>query len=106
VPALIQEYLDIGGKMEIMGKKILRLYLTDWQRRMVKDALGVDCHVWEVPIEGTVIEYGIRTPQNPKVKKMYLTDWQKREMMDEAGIACNFIELEKGTIVRYGMLAS
>lgn len=92
--------------MEIMGKKILRLYLTDWQRRMVTDTLGVDCHVWEVPIEGTVIEYGTRTPQNPKVKKMYLTDWQKREMMDEAGVACNFIELEKGTIVRYGMLAS
>lgn len=91
--------------MEIGGKKILRLYLTDEQIRMVKDSLGVDCHVWEVPIDtngGT--KYGIREPKNPKVKKMYLTDWQMREMMDEAGTCCNFIELEKGIIVRYGVL--
>ncbi len=41
-----------------------------------------------------------------KMLRLYLTDWQKREMMDEAGVVCSFIELEKGTIVRYGMLAS
>jgi len=90
--------------MEVGRKKLLRLYLTDEQIRMVKDSLGVDCHVWEVPIDAPVLRYGIRDAKNPKVKRMYLTDWQKREMMDEAGIVCNFIELEKGIIVKYGML--
>ncbi len=87
--------------MEVKGKKILRLYLTDWQMRMVKDTLGVDCHFWEVPIDDQVLKYGIRTPQNPKVKRMYLTDWQKREMMDEAGISCNFIELDDEVVPRF-----
>jgi len=61
VVAVIQEYLDIRGKMEIMGRKMLRLYLTDWQKK--RD----DGRSW---------------------------------------VVCSFIELEKGTIVRYGMLAS
>ena len=89
--------------MEKNGRKVLILYLTDWQRRMVKDFLGVDCHYWEVPIGDPVIRYGVRTPENSCVKKMYLTDWQKREMKDEAGACCDFIELEPGTIVEYGV---
>jgi hypothetical protein len=83
--------------MEIEGKKVFVLYLTDWQRSMVKDFLGVDCHRWEVPIDGTpIVEYGVRAARNPRVKKMYLTDWQMREMKDEVGASCYFIELEKG----------
>lgn len=42
-----------------------------------------------------------------KIPRLYLDVLAKeREMMDEAGVVCNFIELEKGTIVRHGMLAS
>ena len=88
--------------MEVKGKKILRLYLTDWQMRMVKDTLNVDCPVLEIPIPPPIVTlYGIRIPKNPKVKKMYLTDWQKREMMDEAGISCNFIELDDEVVPRF-----
>jgi hypothetical protein len=90
--------------MEVKGKKFLVLYLTDWQTRMIKDFLGVDCHYWTVPIDGDpVVRYGVRFSRNPKVKKMYLTDWQKREIEDEAGESCDFIELEEGIIVKYGV---
>ncbi len=92
--------------MEVRGKKVLILYLTDWQRRMVKDFLGVDCYYWEVPIGcggPPVVRYGVRFPMNPNAKRMYLTDWQKREIKDEAGESCDFIELEPGTINDYGV---
>lgn len=80
--------------MERDKKRWLVLYLTDWQIRMVKDVLNVNCHTLEVPIdEGPVLKYGIREPMNNKLKKMYLTEWQKTEMMDETGSVCNFIEL-------------
>lgn len=82
--------------MEKEGKKVFVMYLTNWQRRMVKDFLGVDCHCWEVPIDGMAILYGVRIPKDVKVKRMYLTNWQIREMKDETGHACNFIELEQG----------
>ncbi len=84
--------------MEIKGKKYLVLYLTDWQKRMVKDFLGVDCNTYQIPIEKKppiVPMYAVRFPTNPECKKMYLTDWQIREMKDEAGISCDFIELCK-----------
>ena len=91
--------------MLVRGKKVLRLYLTDWQMRMVKDHLGVDCHVWEVDLNNSPnTKYGIIEPEDPTLKKMYLTEWQKQEMMSETGSVCNFIELKKGIIVRYGML--
>ena len=37
--------------MLIDDKKVVVLYLEDWQKRMIKDFLGVDCDSWEVPIE-------------------------------------------------------
>jgi hypothetical protein len=93
--------------MEIKGKKYIVLYLTDWQKQMVKDFLGVDCNYYQIPIEKKppiVPMYGVRVPTNPQYKKMYLTDWQMREMKDEAGISCDFIELEKDSInLKYGM---
>lgn len=90
--------------MEIRGKKFVVIYLEDWQIRMVKDFLGVDCHTWTVELGGgSVVRYGVGPPDNSKVKKLFLTDWQKRELRDEAGEVCDFIELEQGVHVLYGV---
>jgi len=90
--------------MEVKGRKFLVLYLTDWQTRMVKDFLGVDCHYWTVPIEGsTNTRYGVGAPSRRNVKLMYLTDWQKREIEAEAGEKCDYIELEPNIITKYGI---
>ena len=86
--------------MEIKGKKELLLYLTDWQTRMIKDFLGIECHVWRVT-GGPVYRYGLPCGRNPKAQRMYLTDWQKSEIQDELGEACEFIELEKDLRVLY-----
>lgn len=87
-------------------KKQLVLYLEDWQIRMVKDFLNVDCHRWIVPIdEGPVVKYQGPFPMaqaHGEVKRMYLADWQKREIAAETGEQCEFIELHEGTVVRYG----
>ena len=86
------------------GVKTLVLYLEDWQKRMVKDFLGVDCDTYEVEI-GTptkpTTKYGV--PTDEALKRMYFTDWQIREMRDEAGVVCEFIELTKDVGVRYGV---
>lgn len=80
--------------MEIKGVKTLVLYLEDWQKRMIKDFLGVDCNSYEVAITTPVqMKYGV--PTHTESKRMYFTDWQIREMRDEAGVVCEFIELTK-----------
>lgn len=81
--------------MILNGKNVVVLYLENWQKRMIKDFLGVECDIWEVPVEEAGnIKYG--SPFPPSVhKRMYLTDWQMRELRDEAGITCDFIELIK-----------
>jgi hypothetical protein len=90
--------------MEFKGEKFLVLYLTDWQIRMVKDFLGVECHYWRVPIKNNpVVRYKVEVSANPKVKKLYLTDWQKREIRAESGECCDFIELDEGLITEYGV---
>jgi len=84
------------------GVKTLVLYLEDWQKRMVKDVLGVDCDTYEVQIGKAtkpILRYGI--PTDESLKRMYFTDWQIREMRDEAGVVCEFIELTKEAGVRY-----
>ena len=84
------EVRNTAGKTE----KVLVLYLTDWQQRMVKDFLGQDCHSWVVSVEDAAhVKYGGPIPENPDAKKMYLTDWQKREMQQELGVVCDYIEL-------------
>lgn len=89
--------------MEFKGVKFLVLYLTDWQVRMVKDFLGVECHYWRVPIKSKpVAKYKVELAANPKLKKMYLTDWQKREIKDECGECCDYIELTEGIMTDYG----
>jgi hypothetical protein len=81
------------------GIKTLIIYLEDWQKRMIKDFLGVDCNTYEVEI-GTpakaVPPYGV--PTDESLKRMYFTGWQIREMRDEAGVVCEFIELHKSNI--------
>ena len=90
--------------MEQKGKKFLVLYLTDWQKRMVKDFLNIECNTWRVPVNDPQLKYGIGLPTNPKVKKMYLTDWQIREMKQETGVYCEFVELEKRIVkTLYGL---
>ena len=82
--------------MIIDNKKVVVLYLEDWQQRMIKDFLGVDCDRWDIPIDnGPVMLYMPRFPEKSVYKKMYLTDWQMRELRDEAGMICDFVELKK-----------
>ena len=78
----------------INGVKTVVLYLEDWQKRMVKDVLGIDCDTYTVKLEEPmVLRYAVITSQD--LKRMYFTDWQIREMKDVAGVACEFVELRK-----------
>jgi len=84
------------------GVKTVVLYLEDWQKRMVKDFLHLDCDTYEVPIgDPALFKYGV--PTNEALKRMYFTDWQIREMKDVAGVSCEFIELHESNIKRYGV---
>jgi hypothetical protein len=81
------------------GVKTLVLYLEDWQKRMIKDFLKVECDTYEVEIgtpAGAIHKYGI--PTHEESKRMYFTDSQIREMRDEAGVVCEFVELHKTNI--------
>jgi hypothetical protein len=83
--------------MPTKNVKTVVLYLEDWQKRMVKDFLGIDCNTYKVEIADPVIfRYGV--PTNEGLKRMYFTDWQIREMKDIAGASCEFIELHKDTV--------
>lgn len=83
--------------MPAKGVKTVVLYLEDWQKRMVKHCLGIDCDTFEVPIEHPVIsKYLVVT--HPESKRMYFTEWQLREMKDIAGTSCDCIELHKDAI--------
>jgi hypothetical protein len=76
------------------GVKTLVLYLEDWQMRMIKDFLKIECDTYEVEIKPPFHPlYGV--PAHTESKRMYFTDWQIREMKDEMGEACEFIELTK-----------
>ena len=83
------------------GVKTVVLYLENWQKRMVKDFLNVDCDSYEVPIPVPqaipIHKYGV--PTSEKLKRMYFTDWQIREMRDETGVVCEYVELHKDVIV-------
>ena len=79
------------------GVKTVVLYLEDWQKRMVKDFLGIDCNTYEVALTvPPIFKYGV--PIHEESKRMYFTDWQIREMKDVAGVSCEFIELHKDVI--------
>lgn len=91
--------------MILNDKNVVVLYLENWQKRMIKDFLGVECDRWDIPIEeaGNLL-YRSPFPES-EYKKMYLTGWQMRELRDEAGTNCDFIELRKDIelIHRYGV---
>jgi hypothetical protein len=89
--------------MELKGKKYLILYLTDWQKRMVKDFLNISCDYWKVPINDPNVKYGLSTSPEAGYKKMYLTDWQIREIRTETGTCCDYVELKKGVQTLYGI---
>lgn len=81
------------------GVKSVVLYLEDWQKRMIKDFLGVERNTYEVEIgkpSPVTHKYGI--PTHEESKRMYFTDWQIREMRDEAGVVCEFLELHKDNL--------
>lgn len=90
--------------MHVAGKKHVVLYLTDWQIRMLKDILGVDTHVWTVPVnEGPILRYmGPQARQaEPKAKRMYLTEWQRKEIKDTTDEDCEFVELTQSAGFKY-----
>ncbi len=91
--------------MLLKGVKTVVIYLEDWQKRMIKDFLGVDCNTYAVQVRtpsGPIPKYGI--PTDESLKRMYFTDWQIREMRDESGVVCEFIELHKNDIkLLYGV---
>lgn len=101
--------------MDNAPNRFVPIYLEDWQMRMVKDALGVDCHVWFVPVgphAGT--RYAVMTStsmrlsesanaQDSRPKRMYLTAWQRDQLRDEFGVPCHFVELTHDVVVRYGV---
>jgi hypothetical protein len=92
------------NEVNYMAKKIVSIYLEDWQVRLIKDVSGQVCHIWDITVEvGPMPLYGVHQPVNPKEKRMYLTTWQKTQLFDEAGFTCNFVEIKPGMIFRYGL---
>ena len=76
----------------------LTIYLTEWQKRMVKDYLGVDAKFIAVPIEGGQILLYQALPAPPVVAKhaiMYFTDEQMAMVKDTFHVtaACNHMEI-------------
>ena len=95
-----------GELMLVKNQKVVVLYLEDWQQRMIKDYLEVDCDSWELTFdEGMKVMYMAPISHPSEHKRMYLTDWQMREVRDEIGITCDFVELKKsvGSLLRYGL---
>jgi hypothetical protein len=86
--------------MLVNGVKTAVLYLEDWQKKMIKDFLKIDCDTYTVSLGGgpnpVHTRYGILTDE--KLKRMYLTDWQIRELKEEIGDMCDYIELHKDIV--------
>lgn len=72
------------------GKNVVVLYLEDWQKRMIKDFIGVECDRWDLPISTspTMSAYACPNPFSPSKH-----NWQRKELRDEAGVTCDFVEL-------------
>ncbi len=98
--------MKINKDMEVDGQEVLYLYLTDWQMRMVKDFLDLDCDGIEIPVKNASrLLYMAPDPvKRIEHKRMYLTEWQIRELRDLAGMHCEFIELTKDVkVFHYGV---
>jgi hypothetical protein len=91
-------------EMKIGEKEHVIIYFEDWQMRMIKEFLGVDCTHWPVDLTaGVVAKYMPPLPAHTDGKRMYFTEWQRREIKDVTGEDCSFIELTSGMITRYGI---
>lgn len=75
-----------------MGEKtISKIYLTDWQIRLVKDHMGMDLSYLEFDAEDFAgVKYGIQ-PSEHSNGKMYFEEWQKQKIMDDLNIKQDFI---------------
>ena len=90
--------------MEQTQKKVVSIYLEDWQRRLVKDAMHEDHTILELPVDDPkIVRYGNHEAINPATKRMYFTGWQMKQIRDETGAACNFIEIPSAANFRYGV---
>lgn len=77
-------------------KRVVSIYLEDWQMRLIKDVRGETCHILDVPVEEPIVYmYGVHEKADPKETRMYFTSWQKTQLFDEAEMTCNFIEISK-----------
>jgi hypothetical protein len=77
----------------------LEVYLEDWQMRVVRDVLGVTCHVWRPAVNGDLnLLYYVRTAEDPAMPRLYLESWQQRQLRDEAARICDFVVLQKSQI--------
>ena len=86
------------------GPKAVEIYLESWQRRMVKDVLGVDCESWSIPVKiKDWVKYRSPVPAASIMgQRMYFTDWQQNFIKNATGCACDFTELLKNSnLVRY-----
>jgi hypothetical protein len=88
--------------MPTQGVKSVVLYLEDWQQRMIKDTLGIECNTYTVDVNvpgDPIVRYKVVTPsEDAALKRMYFTDWQIRELRDLTGVHCEFIELHPDAI--------
>lgn len=77
-------------------EKVIYLYLTDWQRNMVRDFTGIDGDRIEILTKHQIIMlYAVRPVRSSNTKIMYLTDFQIKEVKDKIGSTCEFIEISE-----------
>jgi hypothetical protein len=88
--------------MSSQGVKTVVLYLEDWQQRMIKDTLGLECNTYTVDVNvpgDPIVRYKVVPPgEEAALKRMYFSDWQIRELRDLTGVHLEFIELQPDTI--------
>lgn len=83
--------------------KCVEIYLTNWQMRMVKDLLGVECTSWTVPIcDNKKIRYSVPLPGTVgDLPRLYFTDSQIRQIQDATGCLAHFTILDKSGWRKY-----
>jgi hypothetical protein len=75
----------------------VKIYLTDWQKRMIKDVYKRRCEFIELPIvAGRILMYIVCPNDIPKGPRLYLTDEQILTLR-AAGKRLTFLELPWGS---------
>jgi len=96
----------------MVAQRVAKIYLEEWQRRMIKDILNVECDYCEVHLndQAKIMKYmgpvvlRYMGPPAMKVdkKRMYFTEWQRSEIKHLFGATREYIELVKnGSICMY-----